>query len=368
MANVILTPSVIAREALMILESSMVFGNLVFRGHQDEFTGAKVGDTVTVRGPATFTANEFTGSAVTVQDIAESSVPLVIEKHFDTTVSLTSRERTLSLDQFSARVLQPAMLSIAEAVDGYIASKYFEVYNTVGTAGTPPASLANVADIDKVMNDGKVPQQNRRIVVNPKAKAALYGIANFADADKRGEVGAVRDASFGSRFMGFDWYMNQNVKAHTKGTGAGYLVNNGAGLAIGATTATVDTGTGTILKGDIVTFAGHTQTYTVTSALAANNFSFSPGLKATVADNAAITLPTATHDANLAFHPNAIALAVVPLEIPEGAKKAEVVSFRGLGLRYVSSYDISLKKDIISLDVLVGAKVIDPRLIWRVLG
>jgi hypothetical protein len=57
MANTLLTPSVIAREALMLLESNMVFGNLVFRGHQTEFTGAKAGDTIQVRGPATFAAD-----------------------------------------------------------------------------------------------------------------------------------------------------------------------------------------------------------------------------------------------------------------------------------------------------------------------
>ena len=74
MPNMFLTPSVIGREALMILENQLVATQLFHRGHTEEFTGAKVGDTITVRGPASFTAQEFT-SSITVQDATESSLP-----------------------------------------------------------------------------------------------------------------------------------------------------------------------------------------------------------------------------------------------------------------------------------------------------
>jgi len=100
MANTLVTPSVIAREALLLLESNMVFGNLVFRGHQTDFTGAKVGDTIQVRGPATFTADEYDGAALTIQDATESSVALTLEKHFDVSFKVSDREMTLSIEDF----------------------------------------------------------------------------------------------------------------------------------------------------------------------------------------------------------------------------------------------------------------------------
>ena len=56
MANTFLTPSVIGREALMILENNLVATSLFNRGQTSTFTGAKVGDTISIRKPASFTA------------------------------------------------------------------------------------------------------------------------------------------------------------------------------------------------------------------------------------------------------------------------------------------------------------------------
>ena len=75
-----------------------------------------------------------------------------------------------------------------------------------------------------------------------------------------------------------------------------------------------------------------------------------------------------SHSANLAFHPNAFALAVVPLELPRGTDKASYINYQGMGIRVVFGYDNNSKKDTISFDVLCGAKCIDPRLAVRVLG
>lgn len=50
MPNTILTPNVIANEALMVLKNNLVMANLVHRDYENEFV--KVGDTVTARRPA----------------------------------------------------------------------------------------------------------------------------------------------------------------------------------------------------------------------------------------------------------------------------------------------------------------------------
>lgn len=114
MANQFLTPKIVAREALMILQSNTVMAGLVYRDYEGEFNStAKVGDTISIRRPAVFEAKEFSGS-VDVQDINEGSVALTLDKHLDVTASVTSKEWTLDLDDFSSRrgadFLQPAKL------------------------------------------------------------------------------------------------------------------------------------------------------------------------------------------------------------------------------------------------------------------
>ncbi|SLN31824.1 P22 phage major capsid protein family protein [Oceanibacterium hippocampi] len=372
MPNSILSPSIIAREALMLLESNMVFGNLVFRGHQDDFTGARVGDTITVRGPATFVADEYDGATLTIQDATESSVPVTLEKHFDVSFKVSDREMSLSIADFSGQLLQPAILAIAEAVDAYVASKYVETHAVIGSAGSPPASLADLAAIDRRLNEARVPLSNRALVLDPAGKEAMFQIPSFAEADKRGDQGsALRDASMG-RFMGFDHFMSQNVKSHASGTAAGSLAVNGA-VTAGATSLDIDGGSGsqTLKAGDLLSFDGIEGSFVVTadktaSSGAWSSVAMSPALPAL--DHGTSVSLVASHVANLAFHRNAFMLAVVPLSLPKGAGMAEYVNFRGLGIRVVYDYDKDAKSDVVSLDLLAGARCQDPRLAVRVLG
>ena len=375
MPNTILTPSVIAREALMLLESNLVFGNLVFRGHQEDFIGGKVGDTIQVRGPSNFTADEYDGVSLTIQDAKESSVSVTLEKHFDVSFKVSDREATLAIEDFSQQLLNPAMLAIAEAVDAYVASKYVEVYNIVGTAGDPPDSLTDVVEVDQKLNEARVPLGGRVNVMTPQAKADLFQIPSFAEADKRGDDGtALREASLG-QFMGMDHFMNQNVQGHVAGSLTGTIATSGA-HALGVTSVTLATDGGEAVdlkQGDIVTFAGDSQSYTIAADLsigasASGAATISPPLKVALTGGETVTLAIGDHIANLAFHPNAIVLAAVPLALPQGAGRAEYVQHRGLGIRVVWDYDKDAKSDVVSVDILAGAKVQDPRLITRVLG
>ena len=374
MANTFLTPSIIAKEALLVLENNLVAAQLFHRGHATEFTGAKVGDSISVRTPATFTAAEFT-TTTSAQNATESSVTVTLEKHFDVTFAVTSKDYTLNLEEFSQQLIQPAAVAIAQAIDAYALGKYKAIYAQVGTAADPPDSLADLAAVDRQLNEAKVPLARRFAIVNPEAKADMLGISAVVQAEQRGDNGtALRDASLG-RVMGIDWYMSQNVQAHTAGTfQAGSPVVNGA-VSADATTMAVDGGSGTetILEGDIFTVAGATGEYVCTADATASSgaiasLSFTPGAPTGgFADDAAITI-AASHDANIAGHPNGLTLAIVPLELPQGAAKAWYIGDRGLGLRVVADYSASTKSDTISIDVLCGAKVQQPALLTRILG
>lgn len=394
MSNTLLTPSIIAREALLILENNLVASNLVYRDYTTEFTGAKVGDTVTIRTPATFVANEFTpGGNITVQQATETGVALQLEKHYDVSFQVTSRELSLSIQDFGQQFIVPAMVAIADAIDRYLLGKYFQTFRAAGSVGTGLTTLAALANVDLAMNNAKIPVGLRNAIVNPVTKAQMLGIDAVVKANERGDAGtALREASMG-RVMGADWWMAQNVARHIAGQAAtsGTWKTNGAVIA-GAVQLNLKGGAGTetVVVGDIFTVAGVFEqdgvtlkqfvvtspsatakggdvAFTASAGNVANLTFFPPAPVGGLPDNTAVTF-TPSHAANLAFHPNAFALCVVPLELPMGAAHAEYIADRGLGVRVVYDYNSQSKTDVISLDILVGAKTIQPELAVRVLA
>jgi hypothetical protein len=375
MANTLLTPSVIGRESLMILKNNTVASALAYRDNEADFTGSKVGDTITIRKPATLTANEYNGSTISIQNVTEAGISLQLEKHFDVSVAVTSKQWTLSLEDFSAQVVAPAMTAMAEGIDQYLLSKYTQIYNYVGTAGTPPNSLATFAAVDKLMNDLKAPVRGRFGILNTTAKAAALGVDAFSRLDSRGAAGlaALQEASL-SRVLGADWFMDQNVKSHTAGTasGSGTWLTNGV-QAAAATTIAIDGGVGseTFLIGDLISIAGEGQHVVTANATASTGavaaLAIDPPLRAQVADGVAITV-IGSHAANIIAAPNSIALAAVPLAVPYSNNQAAYVNVDGFGVRVVSGYSMDTKGDTLSFDILCGAKVIDQRICGRILG
>ena len=112
--NTFLTPEVVAKEALMVLQSNLVMADLVHRDYAGEFVS--VGDTVSIRKPARFVAKNFTG-ATENQDITETSVPVKLDRFRDVTVAVTSKQMSLDIADFSKQVVEPAMQAIAQAID-----------------------------------------------------------------------------------------------------------------------------------------------------------------------------------------------------------------------------------------------------------
>ena len=98
MANTFLTPDIIAGEALVVLENNLIMANLVHRDYSNEFVN--VGGTITVRKPASFVANNFTGSIIR-QDATEGSVTVKIGRHRDVSFGVSSKEMTLDIREFS---------------------------------------------------------------------------------------------------------------------------------------------------------------------------------------------------------------------------------------------------------------------------
>ena len=175
------------------------------------------------------------------------------------------------------------------------------------TAGTAPV-LADFSGAGKILTDNGAPATDRSVILDTTAGVALRGISNLYKVNEAGDMGLLRDGTLGNLY-GFGIRESAAVTTATAGSGASYLVNNGAGYAIGDTAITLDTGSGTILAGDIITFAGDTNKYVVATALTANVVTLAaPGLRKTLADNVAVSV-FATSTRNLALSRNSITLA-----------------------------------------------------------
>lgn len=206
MANTFLTPDIIAREALMVLRNNAVMANLVHRDYSDEFV-AGVGDTITIRKPASFEAKEFNGSIV-VQDATEDGVTVKMDKHLDVSFAVTSAQLTLDIDDFSAQLLVPAMQAFLGKIDGYLLALYEEIANRV----TPSGSVQNdIVDARKFLTSAGAPLTERRLVYGSDFEAELLKTDLFVSAERVGDEGtALREASLGRKF-GMDFYVDQNA-------------------------------------------------------------------------------------------------------------------------------------------------------------
>lgn len=208
MANTILTPDIIAREALMVLRNNAVMANLVHRDYSNEFV-AGVGDTITIRKPATFEAKEYAGT-ITVQDATESGVAVKMDKHLDVSFAVTSKELTLDIEDFSKQFLVPAMQAFQDKIDSYLLGLQADVTNRV-TATTVIQN--DIVDARKNLVKSGAPLTERRFVYSSDTEADLLKTDLFVSADKVGDEGtALREASLGRKF-GMDFYVDQNADA-----------------------------------------------------------------------------------------------------------------------------------------------------------
>lgn len=227
MANTLITPTVIAKTALANLYNATVFVPLVWRDFDPDFDGAER-DTVTIRKPATFTANAFT-STISVQDATEDSTSVALDQHYDVSFANTAKELTLALPDYEERFIAPAMEALAQQIDGTLAEKLVDAAETSGGGGTvtwssstPSTVFTGELGAVSKLGRNKIPASDRHAVFSPEGAGVCLGSSLFVEADKSGATDALRDASIG-RVFGFDTYMSQALG----------LTNNDAGQADG---------------------------------------------------------------------------------------------------------------------------------------
>lgn len=376
MPNEFITIKNIARQLLPRLIENLVFPNLVHKDYSNDFVTGQ-GATIQVKKPVILEAKDFVEEdGVTAQDVKEESVEVTLDKLATVDIAFGAIQRATNVDDLNRLFLEPAAVALAQKINADGLNLYKDIPYIGGTAGTTPDGLDDLTNARKILNIQKAPVAPRYALWDPEAEAKFLQIDTFVEADKSGTTEALRNGSLG-RIMGFENYMSQAVKTHTKGT----LATTGTGAKITVKTAvsggsivtldvttTSGTGTltGTLKHGDILTIDNKVYTVMEDATAEENEIAVSVYPKITVAADTEVTI-TGNHTANLAFCPQAFAFVTRPLVAPAGVE-SYVTSYNGVTLRVVRGYDMKYKKEMLSMDVLYGYKTMYPELAVRYLG
>ena len=388
MPNTILTATAVTREALRVLHQKLNFVGTITRDYDERFaqTGAKIGDTLKVRLPNQYVVR--TGPTLATQDTVENSVDLKVQTQKGVDLNFTTIDLTMALDDFSDRVLEPAMSVLAANIEADAMTMYRDVYNQVNNHGVA-ASFAGVLQGRKMLVDNLAPLNARTCNLNTQDNVDLVDALKGLFNDKA-VISKQNREGFMGRTAGFDFMENTLWPSHLRGAGAGYLVN--AAGQTGASLA-VNTGTGAVKAGDVFTIAGvnrvHPETkaaltnqpqqFVVTADFAggAGNITISPAILTTGATQnvsaspgagAAITFAgtdSVSNGISMAYQKGAFAYATADMMIPQGVDVASREVSDGESMRIVRQYDINNDKFPCRLDVLYGFKTIRPQLACR---
>lgn len=397
MANSLLTINMITREAVRLWKNTNAFLQNIDQQYDDQYarTGAKIGTALRIRLPNDFTVR--TGPGASVQDTVEQSVTMTLATQKGVDVSYSSVDRTMSLDDYAERVLAPAINVTAGSIaydimsgsEGGVSNL---VSNTDSNGNLISPTAQTFLDAQASLDTNSAPTARRKVVNDPyteaRTVASLTGLLNpMTDISRQYVTGQMYEA------LGFDWLKDQTVIKHTSGTFSAGTVNGANQTGTSITTNAI---TGTLTKGDIITFqgvnmvnritkqsTGTLRQFAVTSAVASNGTSIGiyPALIPAVGGNqvqyqtvdaspvngATITLATpasTTYRKNIAYAPEAITMATADLEMPGGVHEVARESFDGVSLRMLTDYVVGTDQYITRLDVLYGYLFVRPE--WAV--
>lgn len=388
MSNTLVTCSIIAKEALPILENMLSFSQNVNRDFESEFSGNlsrgyAPGATINIKKPPRYSYRA--GRQAVPQATVETTVPLTLSQG-GCDLNFSSLERTLSLTKLEDK-LMAAMAPVANEIDRQgLQLAHFNTFNTLNTTGALPStqalSLAAVTNANQRLDEMSAPRDKRRaFIMNPSLNASMIqgfaGLFNSGNTiSKQFQSGMMVDS------LGIGYGMDQNVDVHTNGAATATNVN-GAGQTGSAITVVAIAG-GTLTRGTTITlpgvFAVNPQSRNSTGVLAnfvvtadalvgATTINVSPALVTSGAFQNVTASPTTgapyvifgaastNYSTNVAYHKDAFTLAMVPMWAPPGGKGVIDVAqetHNGFTIKVTEFYDGIQDNSIIRLDVLFG--------------
>lgn len=263
MANTYLTIDMITAEAVMLFKNSNLFIMNMDTQYDDQFArdGAKIGDTLRIRLPSDFIVTD--GPAMQLQDNTQQYTTLTVSSQKNVATPYTTAERTMSIDRYSELVVAP----MVNALCGKVASTIMRgaeggvcnlVSNTDGAGNIISPTMDQFTGANAVLDDQGASMLDRRCVNDPTTDArtvsSLAGLLNPVS-----EISAQFRSGMMKSGLGYDrFFRDQTVIKHTTGTynNAGTVNGGNQTTGTGGGNITVNAITGTLKKGDIITFAG----------------------------------------------------------------------------------------------------------------
>jgi hypothetical protein len=411
-ANNLLTNLIITREAARVLHQEGTFLQNVNREYRDEFarSGAKAGETINMRLPSRYKVR--TNATFAGQDHFERSTPLAVLSQYGVDVSFTTKDRTMSLDDYSKRVIRPAMKQLAAKIEyDALTAAYKVVNNGVNATTNAVMTYRYFQKMGQRLTDELAPAGDRTAILNPATVVEFLDATKGLFAAQSNLNEQFREGMMG-RTGGLDVGENTLLPAHTTGTMAGSPLTFGATLGLSTTanswtsttalSITGATAAGTVKAGDIITLSGvyavvpeskqntgrlqqfvvqadvtmttATSTYTVTvkpALIYGSGNAFQNCALSGVSDTTGLTVTrfgaSATAFAqDLAFHKDAFAFASVDLEdmSPYGAACSRAVS-DNISMRFIQQYNSTDDAVVGRFDVLWGFAPLLPELAVR---
>jgi hypothetical protein len=393
--NALLTIDMITREAVRLFRNSNWFLRTIGRQYDDEFAraGAKIGSHLRIRMPNDYTLR--TGPTAVPQGTNEQQTTLVLAIQMGVDVSFSSADRAMALDDYSRRILAPAVNVLAGGVAVQIMGNIEQASNLVQNTDTSGNMISPTAGTwlaaGAVLDQQGAPRNDRFIVLDPLSQArtvtSLMGLFNpqvkISDQYIRGTMAVDT--------LGFDWGMDQTVLRHTTGNyGAPPTV---AGANQTGATLNVTALAGPLLAGDIFTIAGVNSVnrvtkqsnaqlcqFTVTANVAggATSIPIYPPIVPAGAGGVQVPFQTVvaspaaganivfatpagtTYRKNFAYYAEAVTMATADLELPRGVHEAARETYDGISLRMITDYAVLSDQFITRLDILFGSLMVRP--------
>lgn len=397
MANSLLTVQQITREALRVLHQKLTFIGSINRQYDSQYAkeGAKIGSDLKIRLPNQYTVT--TGAVMSAQETDEQSTTLSVSTQKHVGINFSTAELTLNLDDFSSRILEPAMAVLAASMEADAYSMYKDVYQIVDSDAVALA-FSDILKGRKALNDALAPMDNNRTALLSTTHAVKIVDALKTLQEDSGSLSKQYREGRMYRAAGFDFSESTHANDHTTGTAAkttGYVMNTSTGLTSGSGTLTISGGSTTFLKGDVITIADvrrvHPETKVSTGALqqfvvtedsgtSATSLKVSPApVTSGARQNVSLTSPGASKalvkvgaganellNSSMVYHRDAFAFASADLVMPKGIDFAAREVYDGISMRVVRQYDIVNDKLPCRVDVLYGYKAIRPQLACRI--
>lgn len=394
----------ITRETLRVLENELTFTRQINRSYDDKFakSGAKVGNVLNVRLPVRFQYSQ--GQGLVLQDLTESSVPVVLNIQYQRSFAITSSDLALSVDDFRMRFINKAMKSMANQIDGEGLKLYKTVNNEVGTPGTVPNTIQTYLDAGTLLSNEAAPLEERCTVISPVMNGTIVGALTGLFNPQKTVSERWKKGMMSEETVGFDWYMDQNCQQHTVGLQGGTPLANSATAQTGSSIITDGwtASTQVLNQGDIIQFAGtyavnpqSLQTFGTLANFVVTADVTSDGsgnatipvqingagavltgpyqnVSAAIANNVAITVNGASatqSQRGLAFHPDAFTFASADLPLYGGLDMFDRIADDQdlkMSIRVIRDYDINMDRAPLRMDLLGGWATLYPQLAVRI--